>query len=440
MNTVISSYAGRVMLFLVFFVFLFSPPVVSNINVLLILSALCSVSIALRYWGRFKEFVELLRQGGVIGFASVFMAAVAWLLLAMVMSLGEPVDYLSQARLIYRFFLIVPIALIVVVWIVDTMGRGRPKDMTRSVIWYIVAAFLLQAIIAVISLALPYIKETLVDIMATNTGSSVFNNQYELSRRFYGFANSMLDSFGYAIGLTTVMLATSAIYYRKYALLILTAPLILLALLNARTSFVIMLLGACLTVAVGGWTLLRGKSVDADKMKTLIGVTAISTLSLSAIFFVVNLVNPTVISSTITAFERLFYSLVGLGDNPLFSADFWQLPESLAALMIGTGHTAFSIEGIKHSDVGYINDLWAFGVIGTVILYSSIALLFLPVLRRGSNYEKFLAVFLILALVIFQIKGRAFLANPGMLITILMGVVMNLRINRDKVLGGGKDE
>ncbi len=97
----------------------------------------------------------------------------------------------------------------------------------------------------------------------------------------------------------------------------------------------------------------------------------------------------------------------------LFKDDFWSIPTGLA-LVFGTGHSVYGAEGYPHSDVGYINDLWTGGIVGTLILYAAFALLFIKAFRSSKDINvRCLILFFAVAILVFQVKANAIMFNAG---------------------------
>src|SRR5699024_6530651 len=98
----------------------------------------------------------------------------------------------------------------------------------------------------------------------------------------------------------------------------------------------------------------------------------------------------------------------------LFSNRFWTFSNSLVKIIFGTGHTVFGNGFVIQSDVGYVNDVWLFGIVGSILLYISFIYLGSYVLKNSQeSLYKILTIGLIVSLFVFQIKGRAFMYSVG---------------------------
>lgn len=112
----------------------------------------------------------------------------------------------------------------------------------------------------------------------------------------------------------------------------------------------------------------------------------------------------------------------------------WFLPESLF-LLFGTGHTVYEATGYSHSDIGYVNDLWLGGLIGSLLLYIPFIYMFLKAFRsKYHQLDRILVVFLLLSFFIANIKTVIISYNVGTSVTMLLVffVIFNDRNYKDK--------
>ena len=97
----------------------------------------------------------------------------------------------------------------------------------------------------------------------------------------------------------------------------------------------------------------------------------------------------------------------------LFRDDYWNYPP-FPRILVGTGHSLYGATGYVHSDVGYVNELWLFGVFGCTLLYGSIAEMCIRLKKKTQvSMFEYAAVFIMAAYFFFNIKGAALGYNPG---------------------------
>ena len=89
--------------------------------------------------------------------------------------------------------------------------------------------------------------------------------------------------------------------------------------------------------------------------------------------------------------EELYNLLRGTSsvNNSIVLSNTKTLPEDLIELLIGSGHNVYNVYDTMHvhSDVGYINMIWEFGLLGSAILLSVLASIFYHAYRI-ADYER----------------------------------------------------
>ena len=98
--------------------------------------------------------------------------------------------------------------------------------------------------------------------------------------------------------------------------------------------------------------------------------------------------------------------------SALFNDDFWKLPP-FPRVLIGTGHSLYLAEGYNHSDVGYINEIWIWGIIGCVVFYGTIIKQCGVLMRNKNQLYSFIGIFLMLSYFFFNINAAALGYKPG---------------------------
>jgi len=118
----------------------------------------------------------------------------------------------------------------------------------------------------------------------------------------------------------------------------------------------------------------------------------------------------------------------------LFKDDSWRLPRG-AGLIFGTGHSVYGVDGYAHSDVGYVNDIWLVGILGSAFMMTLIAMAVI-LFAKTDKRMICISIFLVGAILIFQIKGRAIMANAGFITSML--IVMSGILTPTQIEGSRK--
>ena len=321
---------------------------------------------------------------------------------------GNRVNNLHYITSFYSFILLIPVTLTCSLYIVARSQylNYRLSDLMKTFIY----AGLIQVFIALLALFIPTIKDQLVSLMYTNTQDVLLGTQWIADRRYFGFANSMLDLFGFGMGILAVL---ALFLYRsmKRTYVILFVLLLIPAVLNARTGIIIAMLGLAIFVLFMALRLNISQIFYAVMLTTLLFV--------FGYFLVANIAPNTAdwVYNDINSFNPLRseeVSSTGTADK-LFSAEFWTLPDA-KYLLFGTGHSLYQAAGFRHSDVGYINDLWRSGILGMLLLYAPFLVFFRQAIDwKNSKEISALIVFFIVSMGVFLVKGSIWVYSPGIL-------------------------
>lgn len=410
-------------LILMIFVLIFAPPILPKINIIIPVSLILLAVMLAKYR---SELLELLQRsgrgvwivGGVLG---------AYLLGVLLFSIITTSGYYLADNIItiYRFGLIgcSVVMMLYILIMAKRWGLGQ-YDLMELIVWSVFIQFL----IFVGTLMIPDLKRLLISVMYGNTGEVLFLNKYFLERRFYGFANNLLDMFGYGVGVATALIPTIAFQKKNKWLLLIIPCFLLLAFFNARTGLIIGLLGLIIGM-IGAFYFASRKQKKTIGRLLIVGVVAIF-----AIMSVLKTYQPKTYYwlfhdfNSITKFIATQETKAPKTDtaSTLFSDDFWRLPSDLPSLIFGTGHSVYGVKDHPHSDVGYINDIWLMGIVG-VLLSMGLFMYILWLFVNNNQRMLFLAIFLGLALVVVQVKGRAIMANAGFVVSLLIISSSSLR-------------
>lgn len=333
-----------------------------------------------------------------------------------------------------RFFLSCPIGLICILYFLCICKRHQLTK--KDAIMAIIGAAIIESVLAILALLIPSAKEIMLSIMRSNIDNATISRQSLAEFRLFGFAKDLFDHFGYGMGIIAALPVYLAIKERKVKYALLAIPILVAIILNARTGIVVF--GVILILFLLGylWGIVKDITIPLRKrMKKIVGFLCISGIVVLGGMLAMNVVydlNPKMKANTIADFSSVFNAFLSGSDSVnggvgavLFSESFWQLPQHPAGLLVGEGHSAYGASGYAHSDVGYVNDIWFFGLIGCLVFYGLLTYYALRVTRPVDILDKMLMLGVVLAFFIFQIKGTAFWsANLGALMTLTMIFLM----------------
>lgn len=401
-----------VCLSLYLFLCIFAPPVLPDINLVLILAGL---SIPYLFVNA-SVSRTILGTSAAKSFCAWFCAYVVyWLSIMLVNALLDSERYVSDyITSAYSFFLVVPITLICAT--AALVYKSKHELSNIQIIKAFIIAGLIQAAIALAAFIDQGIKDTLTSLMFQNTGTvQLQEGSWIAERRFYGFANSMLDLYGFGTGILAALPAFLVLYDRNVSKVWLLAIPVLLVVpaLNARTGLVLF------AVAIVVASLYAGRSSGLSVVATML--TSLVVVLISIVFItIIATVRPEVI-------DWLLGDVLGTTQHNtfsiLFGERFWNLPNPLMVIT-GTGHTVYRVTGFPHSDVGYVNELWRTGIIGLVLLFCSFIRPTTIALKKmkGNGAFRYLVIATVLCLAAVAVKCMPLTHSGGMvfLVTLLL--------------------
>lgn len=415
-------------LFLIIYIFcfLFSPPLIS-VNLLLILSIYSFLVIIFKYPKKLKglfnkkEFRKIVLI--IIGYFMFYSLSVLinWLFDGDQFVNNYFINY-------YSFILNFPATIVCSIYLIF-----KCDDLKLSfddLIKLFIFAGLLQAFISIATLLLPSFRQWTLDKMLDENNARYLESPWIIARRFYGFSNNLLDLFGFGTGI----LATLPLYYAKktskYKYLLLVPILLIVPVLNSRSGILVFAIGL-LVFILGTIFSRRANILNYFKycfvviIFLIIGVYLIQMFSPDTLIWIKN------------DFMSFTSSNTSGTATKLFDASWWQLPP-LQYWLLGTGHnvsaySSYAADISVHSDVGYINEMWKSGLIGSIIMF--VFIIYITKVSKklqSSVYYKILFTFFLIASFVMLIKGSIFSYNPGNVIIYTLAIMTIYNYNKEE--------
>lgn len=327
----------------------------------------------------------------------------------------------NRIVVVYQVFILLPMQYLCAKYVSESLRR---KHYTfRKILQLIVLSGLFEALLVVLAFVSPAVRRVLLAGIVRRGGiERVYESSYILSYRGYGWADTLLDTFGYGMGLFAgLCLLCRQVGRVRYLYMVL---FLFSTAVNSRTGLAIFLIAVLL------WVTQQFKS---RKLSRIAGV-FLDVLCIDVVVTMVldmEMFDGRTLSWISAGFESIWNFLTGktVGyrtgsmQNSLLSSKFWQLPESLSGLLFGTGHSVFKtkeIIGIS-SDVGYVNYIWICGLFGTALLLSILLYWFRKGIRAAFDPElKAARVFVCLAFYVMFIKTNTLTHTAGTFLTIFL--------------------
>ena len=411
----------RIPLVIYIFLFLFAPPIIKNINLLLILFIFSFITIIIKYRKEIKDIINI-KQLKIL----IFLVAVYFIYYFAIIG----VNFIFTKQLyvynyiinIYSILLVIPIVMICSLHII--LYSKRYKITFNEIIKYIIIAGMIQASFTLLTLLIPELKSFLINLMYQNTGEKLYLNKYHIERRMFGFANNLLDSFGFGTGIIAVIPLFYSINNSKKWLI--TVPFLLLVpLLNSRTGLIVFGIG----IIVWFIYLIKTKS-----LKKYLNIFILMGILVIFAILAISVLSPKTIDWIINDILSFFTDNKGTADV-LFGEDFWKLPQNILNIIFGTGYNIAGFGNMKEvigftSDVGYINEIWKTGIVGLLLLVVTFVILVKYIIKKLPNEYKYFIIFIFLAALISNIKFNVYSYNPGIVILCILSIYSLLKYKK----------
>ena len=344
----------------------------------------------------------------------------------------------NRIIVLYQWFGLIPMQLIVCLSIKKFAKKNRINN--DNLLNLCINAGVIQGILVLLSFLFPEIRDYFLEMMRNNLNKErLYGEQGIIGYRAYGFAASLIDTFGYGMGLILGVFVLSK--NKKNIFDLVKISLCVLAIiLNSRTGIIIFFL-IFPTKILNFIFFKRKKSI----LKKLLKEFLMYTVTLILVLYLINISNLKdwiVYKWIIGGFVSILNFITGvkgeyrLGSmqNTFFTANFWKLPEDFLGILIGKGHSIYGTKKILGiaSDVGYINYIWIFGILGLVFLLYLVYLFFYSGIKTYT-VKKEVIIFLALAFYIMMFKGNIISYNSGTFITIFI-LILYMVDNKERVV------
>lgn len=262
---------------------------------------------------------------------------------------------------------------------------------------FIMASFW-QLICVVLSFAFPSVKTFFNNLIMTNSESEAILNALSSfgSYRGYGFAENLFDQFGYTCSLLIVLILIEGIERKKTSLTILSFLMLIASLLNTRTGLLLSIVGIIVVLLM---------HLDRMKPKSFFKGLVIAGVIIIAGYYVVGNLSDTAFSWVSKGMKEIS-SLILKNET---TGTFYYLSKDVimpSNILFGAGGAPrnFSLVGM---DTGYIQSIWMYGVIGTVLLFVGYFVVFFQ-LYKSSNNKKGRCIAICFSLVFFLYMIKLF--------------------------------
>lgn len=281
----------------------------------------------------------------------------------------------------------------------------------------------IQGIISVFAFIMPSLRMILLKF-----ASDVFTNSWILERRGYGFSQTLLDGFGYGMGLIAGLLILNfkAKSIKSFIIQIIKISLIIFSILvNSRTGLIIVVIALLLKIPMGD-----NLRITLIKLPITIFLLYVFVYSLVPLInYGMSSMNTNInwISSDIGGLIKALIPSANINttaaqahatSNPYYTLiTNVQVPNNPLQFMFGKGWQIY--EGSRtgyRSDNGYLNMIWMVGVVGTIAYYAYNLYLTMNLIKKTNGKNYLVLIFNYIALLVYSVKGRPVGFTPGIIV------------------------
>ena len=378
------------------FMLIFNPPLIRGIDFIKVSAAIALVYITFNY----KRFEVFLSKPKVKSSLSIFVIYILYGLgvntvWALIRSTDPEHSNLNMSE---GISLITTYLLLFVPVIAVCLYTEKNRIDFLGVVECLLIAFSCQAFLVIIAFISPDIKKNFVDLIYQNSSNSYIAKivQGSSTRRVYGLASNLWDHFG---GSCAIMFGVCACLFQQgYNKRIINAALIVfMVYLNSRTALLtcIVLLG--ITICY--------QFKNSFSVETIIKLLMSFVFCYIAFQVISNSISGTTSDWVSDAFDniKMFFSdsREESSLNSYFN-DFVFFHDNYITVIFGQGLRPRDIIG-KNSDIGYVEIIWRYGVIGSILLYVS----YFNLMRKARSDNKMynqIVLYILIVLVLFHMK------------------------------------
>ena len=401
----------NILIILGLFIVFYNPPLIA-FNTMHIVGGLSIGYLILNY----QDTIDHKYTGWIFYFALILL----FLFTNSVVLHGNGLD--SVVFPVYYLLDIIPFSMSV-----KTYSKKQGLVLDDVLIMCIIAG-LIQTAISFLAFINSNIQDVFVSRIIEYGGIKSYS--YWATLRMYGFSNGLM----FEMPVIQSVLAVISIYFStkkgwKYVLI--AAFLFFSAIINARTSIIVVIYGIVIIV-------LLGKQAMNKKVKIIVGIL----LTLLAFYFIFLPYIQEVSPATYDWLKEGFIDIEALLKRDdtnkgyysyISNDDRYVLPNSSIGLFMGEG---ISIVGGNnkygvYSDIGFINDIWTGGLLYLVYTYSYMFIQLKKLNKKNNEFSLFSFIYFTGLILILNFKGRVFSMNSFLNLVVFLQPLILLLDERE---------
>lgn len=380
----------KTLLSLLFFLIIFNPPLLPIISFTKIFTAISLIYCAL--YNR-KAFSMIWGNYHIRRYLKVFFVLYAYYFLVSMFSSviyswpnSPALEFVNSVVSVVSLFS-VSMFLCMVVF---------KKEGYEELIGYMIKAAVIEAILSISAFIIPTVKLFFNELTIANSNSSVVVSATgNAFFRNYGLASTLFDSFGFGMAIIAIMALYRALNGKLINFLY-YAMIAFAGCINARTTIVLIGIGTVVIVLAK-----KTKTPKTIIWKLLMILSMLFVVGLAYLYLQSGQANAMWLSEGISDIKMLIFNQEKTGIFLALSSELY-ISDDPVILLFGSG--LIPAQAImKTTDVGYIQNLWKFGIIGSAMLYLFFTYPFCKWMKHNCE-ERALAMALLIVVFVFFMK------------------------------------
>lgn len=406
-------------IFLFFFIF---QPAISKLSIAHILTMILILIVGWNAFGRHSG--KILLNNNLLfcigGFIPFFIYYIITMSIKLFFSSNDVSEILFYNIVI---FLLVIFRIVLSIVYLYILIKDRNYDFDKLMTLFICVA-IIQTILVILALLIPTVRSFFNGLTLKYSNSIYVKSALVRDTwRSYGFAGNIFDAFGYTTALLIIMTFIKGIDKQKNGIIILSIIMFIMPLLNARTGLYLALIGIIITLII-----FKAKITPQNTIKGII--TILLTFVIAVILYSkIPDATKSWISIGFDSTTKLLKTGEKVGVYSVILQDNFIFPDNL---LFGAGGDPMDMANLSRGiESGYIQCIWRYGLIGTVLLFLGYINLFIMAYKNSNgNVKKCISLSFMVIFFIYLIKLFS-LYNTGANIMII-GLPIIIILERDK--------
>lgn len=384
-------------IFLFFFIF---QPAILKLSIAHVLTMILILIIGWNSFGKHAGKISLNKDllFCIGGFFPFFVYYIFIMSIKLLFSSSEVSNILFYNIVI---FLLVTFRIILSIIYLYILVKDKNFDLDKLMTLFIYVA-VIQTILVILAFFIPALRSFFNGLTLKYSNSVYVKNALIRDTwRSYGFAGNIFDAFGYTTALLIVLTFIKGINKQKYWLIMLSVIMFIMPLLNARTGLYLAIIGIITTLII-----FKIKVTPNNTIKGIISILLIIAFALIS-YSQLPEATKSWISVGFDSTVKLLKTGEKVGVYSVILQDNFIFPDNI---LFGAGGDPMDMANLSRGiESGYIQCIWRYGLIGTMLLFIGYINLYIMAYKSSNeNFKRcislsFMAIFFIYLIKLFSI-------------------------------------